>query len=178
MVIPRRSRSGAAQRSAAAPSAPAGPVAPRATFSLSEEETFELGRAFGRGIRGGEIVLLQGDLGLGKTVFARGVAAALGIAPEDVSSPSFTLVQEYTGGRIPMFHVDLYRIDAAEEIGTLGLEEIVSAGAVVVVEWGEKLPPYLRRDAVTVRFHDVGEGSRRIEILPSPGAPSRASGDA
>ena len=77
-----------------------------------------------------------------------------------------------------MFHIDLYRIDDPEEIGSLGLEEIVSAGAVVAVEWGEKLPPFLRRNAITVRFHDVGEGSRRIEVLPGTEMLPRASADA
>ena len=137
----------------------------RTVFSLSEEETVELGRATSRGLRGGELVLLVGDLGLGKTVFARGMALGLGIAPEEVSSPSFTLIQEYGGGRLTLYHVDLYRINSDEELATLGLEEILDSNAVVVVEWGEKLPPQQRRDAIVVRFHDVGEGSRRIEVL-------------
>jgi len=148
-------------------------------FTLSEEETFDLGRALARSLKGGEIVVLEGELGLGKTVFARGIAAGLGVAPEDVSSPSFTLVQEYHGGRLVMFHVDLYRVnDISEEVGTLGIEEILTAGGVVVVEWGEKLPPYLRRGALTVRFHDLGEGSRRVEIVPDIKAPAQRLGDA
>jgi tRNA threonylcarbamoyladenosine biosynthesis protein TsaE len=155
-----------------------GPSGSRTTFSLSEDETYEMGRVLGRGLRGGELILLEGDLGLGKTVFARGVAAGLGARPEDVSSPSYTLVQEYTGGRKPMFHVDLYRLDDPEDIGTLGLEEILSAGGVVLVEWGEKLPPYLRREAIAVRFHDVGEGSRRIEIETREKPTGRPRGDA
>ena len=147
-------------------------------FCLSEDETSELGRTVGRGLRGGELVLLEGDLGAGKTTFTRGLAAGLGVDPREVTSPSFTLVQEYRGGRLPMFHVDLYRLDVSEEVGTLGIEEIVSAGGIVVVEWGEKLPPYLRRGAVTVRFHDLGEGSRRIEIVPEPKTPPPRRGDA
>lgn len=137
-----------------------------------------MGRTMGRGLRGGELILLEGDLGLGKTVFARGVAAGLGVKPEDVSSPSFTLVQEYKGGRQPMFHVDLYRLESPEDIGTLGLEEILSSGGVVLVEWGEKLPPYLRREAIAVRFHDVGEGSRQIEIQTVGKPAARPQGDA
>ena len=151
----------------------------RTVFSLSEEETFDLGRNLGRALKGGELLLLQGDLGYGKTVFARGVAAALGIPPEEVSSPSFTLVHEYKGGRVPLFHLDLYRLDTPEEeVGALGIEEILAAGGVVLVEWGEKLPAFLRRGATIVQFHDVGEGSRRIEILAESATPERPRGDA
>jgi tRNA threonylcarbamoyladenosine biosynthesis protein TsaE len=145
----------------------------RTVFSLSEDETLDLGRLTARGLRGGELILLEGDLGLGKTVFARGIAAGLGIPPEDVTSPSFTLIQEYRGGRIPMFHVDLYRLRGPEDVSTLGLEDLVSCGGVVVVEWGEKLPPFYKQEALRVRFHDVGEGSRRIEVLASPDQSSR-----
>src|SRR5210317_1402642 len=94
----------------------AGDDKPRTVFSLSEDETADLGRTLARGMQGGELVLLEGELGLGKTVFARGIATGLGIAAEDVNSPSFTLIQEYSGGRLPMFHVDLYRLTSGEEI--------------------------------------------------------------
>jgi len=157
---------------------PADPGKPRTVYSLSEEETYDFGRNFARNLRGGELILLQGELGLGKTVFARGVAAGLGVAPEDVSSPSYTLVQEYTGGRTPMFHVDLYRLEETEETESLGLEEILSAGGVIVVEWGEKLPVYYRRDGMTIQFHDVGEGSRRIEVFSRAKTEAPVRGDA
>ena len=151
----------------------------RTVFSLSEDETLDLGRGLGRSLKGGELLLLEGDLGYGKTVFARGVAAALGIPPEEVTSPSFTIVHEYQGGRVPVFHLDLYRLsDSDEQVGGFGVEEILAAGGVVIVEWGEKLPPFLRRNAVTIRFHDVGEGSRRIEIVAEPKAAGRPRGDA
>ena len=146
-------------------------------YSLSEGETYELGRALGRRLDAGELVLLEGPLGVGKTVFARGIAAGLGIAPEQVCSPSFTLVQEYGGGRIRMHHVDLYRVEALEEIGTLGLEELQEAGSVVVVEWGDRLPHAYRRDAVTIHLHDIGEASRRIELEGTPKPPSTTSND-
>lgn len=154
------------------------PGAPQTVFSLSEEETRELGRTMAQTFKGAELVLLEGELGLGKTVFARGLAIGLGISGEDVSSPSFTLVQEYGGGRLPMFHVDLYRLDEPDDLETIGLEELLAAGGVVVVEWGEKLPPYFARDAIRVRFHDLGEGSRRLEIVPSPPKKPRRRGDA
>ena len=153
--------------------------APNTVFSLSEEETRELGRAMSQSFRGAELVLLEGELGLGKTVFARGLASGLGIPGEDVSSPSFTLVQEYAGGRLPMFHVDLYRLDDPAELETIGFEELLAGGGVVVVEWGEKLPSYLTREAIRVSFHDLGEDSRRLEIGPSPDKKKpRRQGDA
>lgn len=176
MVAPRKSKR--TSQIPGARSEPRGGIAARSVFSLSEEETFELGRSLARGLRGGELLVLEGELGMGKTVFARGVAAGLGIPPEDVSSPSYTLVQEYRGGRIPMFHVDLYRVEVHEDQESLGIEEILSAGGAVLVEWGEKLPPYLRRGATAIRFHDLGEGSRRIEVLPEPKAPAQRLGDA
>jgi tRNA threonylcarbamoyladenosine biosynthesis protein TsaE len=147
-------------------------------FSLSEEETYDLGVAVAKSLKGGELILLEGELGLGKTVFARGIAAGLKIPPEDVSSPSFTLIQEYRGGRLHMFHVDLYRLNSPEELSTLGLEEILSSGGVVVVEWGERLPAYYRASAITVRLHDVGEGSRRIELDQPTEKSRKRHGDA
>ncbi len=154
------------------------PQARNTVYSLSEEETVEMGRSLAQRLRGGELILLDGDLGMGKTAFTRGLAAGLGVAPEDVNSPSFTLVQEYLGGRLELFHIDLYRLDDPEDFASLGLEEILASGAVVVVEWGEKLPPYHKRDAITVRFYDAGEGSRRIELLPAPVDPPVRGGDA
>ena len=149
-----------------------------AIFSLCEEETVELGRGLGQRLSGGELLLLEGDLGLGKTVFARGVAIGLGVDPEDVSSPSFTLIQEYCGGRLPLFHVDLYRLDGADDLETIGLDEILTAGGVVMVEWGDRLPARYRKEATMVRLHDLGEGTRRIEITTTTrdGKPRR--GDA
>jgi tRNA threonylcarbamoyladenosine biosynthesis protein TsaE len=170
---------GVGSKTKPAQAAGAGAPASRTVFTLSEEETADLGRSLGRALKGGELLLLEGDLGYGKTVFARGVAVGLGIAADEVSSPSFTLVHEYTGGRLPLFHLDLYRLDGQdEEIGGIGIEEIVGGGGVVLVEWGEKLPPFLRRGATTVRFHDVGEGSRRIEILAEAKTVARPRGDA
>jgi len=152
------------------PDAKGGPT--RTVFSLSEGETVDLGRILGRGLRGGELIVLHGPLGAGKTVFVRGLADGLGIAVEDVSSPSFSLVHEYAGGRFKLYHVDLYRIEDTEELATLGLDELRGPTSVVVVEWGERLTPFYRKDAIAVRLHDVGEGSRRIEI----GSPVETAG--
>jgi tRNA threonylcarbamoyladenosine biosynthesis protein TsaE len=139
-------------------------------FSLSEDETFALGRRTAPTLRPGTLVLLQGELGAGKTVFARGVAVGLGVAESEVSSPTFTLVQEYRGGRLPMFHADLYRLEHEDEIGALGIDAMIQSGGVVLVEWGERLPAHLRQGATTVRFEDLGEDARRIHVERDPEA--------
>ena len=86
-------------------------------------------------------------------------------------------MHEYEGGCCPLFHVDLYRLDGGEDLEGLGLDELTEAGGVVMVEWGEKLPLWYRRDALTVRFHDLGEGSRRIEV-DRRATPAKRRGDA
>lgn len=118
------------------------------SLSRSEEETVAAGRELGRGLRGGEVVLLCGDLGAGKTAFVRGLAGGLGIDPADVSSPTFTLVQEYRG-RLRLQHADLYRLNAME-VDDLGLEDLLEPGSVLAVEWGDRwsTPP----DAIVVRL--------------------------
>ena len=146
-------------------------------YSLSEEETLALGRKLAQSLKGGELIILEGDLGMGKTVFARGVATGLGVGEDQVRSPSFTLVHEYEGGRCPLFHVDLYRLAGGEELEDLGLDELTESGGIVLVEWGEKLPLWYRRDALTVRFHDLGEDSRQIE-LDQRDVPAKRRGDA
>jgi len=170
--MPRREKTGPARRAPA--DATAGTV-----FSLSEQETFDLGRSLGQRLSGGEVIVLEGPLGAGKTVFARGVAAGIGVDPEEVASPTFTLVHQHQGPRTGLLHIDLYRLERPEELATIGLEELLTSGAVVVVEWGERLPPDLRRDAVTVRLQDLGESSRRIDLFgPGQGPEAAPEGDA
>ena len=171
-------RSKARTRSRAKPKPAATAQKAQSLFSLSEEETEDLGRTLARSLVGGELVLLVGELGMGKTVFVRGMAAGLGIEPADVSSPSFTLIQHYRGGRLPLCHIDLYRLSSDEEIATLGIDEILGTETVVVVEWGERIPPFWRREAITVRFHDVGEGCRQIELRGKSEAAPKRKGDA
>jgi tRNA threonylcarbamoyladenosine biosynthesis protein TsaE len=139
----------------------------RTVFSLSEQETIDFGRTFAQQLRGGELVVLRGELGAGKTVFARGVALGLDIDPDEVSSPSYALIHEYRGGRLDVFHIDLYRLEQPEETETLGLEELLESGGVLLAEWGERLPQFYRRNAVLISFHDIGEGSRRIDVMPA-----------
>jgi tRNA threonylcarbamoyladenosine biosynthesis protein TsaE len=127
----------------------------------SEQETFELGQAVGATVTPGTFVLLHGDLGAGKTAFVRGLAAGLGGSPDDVSSPTFVLIQHYKG-RTPLVHVDLYRLDSAAAVDDLGLEELAS-GAVVAIEWAERLPRSLGA-SLTVRIEDFGGDRRRVSI--------------
>lgn len=129
------------------------------TFETNAEaETGALGRTFGATLAAGAIVLLWGDLGAGKTAFVRGMAEGLGANPEDVSSPTFTLIQEYRGGRLLLRHVDLYRLTPIE-VDDLGLDEMTLEGGVVAIEWPERLPhPF--PGAVDVRIAH-GEGDRR-----------------
>ena len=126
--------------------------------TASETQTAAVGRDLAQSLRAGDAVLLQGELGAGKTAFVRGLAEGLGVPADAVSSPTFTLILEYRGGRLPLFHVDLYRLDDRREIDDLGLEEIAADG-VLAIEWAEKLP---RRpaNATVVRFVH-GEGDAR-----------------
>lgn len=132
----------------------------------SEEETEALARRAAAHLGPGTFVLLYGDLGAGKTVFVRGLAAGLGTPPEEVNSPTFTLVQEYRG-RLTVQHVDLYRVDSPGEVEDLGLDELAAGGAVVVVEWAERLP-VAPPGAVHVHIEDLGGERRRIRLALTP----------
>ena len=116
-------------------------------------------------------MLLFGDLGAGKTAFVRGLAEGLGVHRDEVSSPTFTLIQEYRGGRLPLFHVDLYRLTDPREIDDLGLDEIAAEG-VMAIEWAEKLAsgarltPSSGEDAITVRIQHGDGDTRTIDIAP------------
>ena len=127
----------------------------------SEAETSAAGEHLGRRLGSGDVVLLYGDLGAGKTAFVRGLARGLGASPDAVSSPTFTLVQEY-GGRVKLHHVDLYRLQPIE-VGDLGLDELIDSEAVVAVEWAERWADAPER-AWVVRIAHAGEGVREISI--------------
>ena len=131
----------------------------------SEAETSNSGRHLAETLAPGSVVLLFGDLGTGKTAFVRGMAAGLGIDPTEVSSPTFTLVQEYSGGRLPLFHVDLYRLQPTE-VNDLGLDELTSQGGVTAIEWSDRLPhPF--EDAIVVRMEHADGSTRTISITPT-----------
>ena len=129
----------------------------------STDETLELARAVGELLRPGDVVSLVGELGAGKTVFARGVARALGVT-ELVVSPTFTIVREYEG-RVPLVHVDVYRIDAVQELHDLGFEEVVRDDAVTIVEWGDMIDGLLPGDRLDVRLTPgAADDERVVEI--------------
>jgi tRNA threonylcarbamoyladenosine biosynthesis protein TsaE len=113
----------------------------------------------------GDVLLLYGDLGAGKTAFVRGLAEGLGIPRDEVSSPTFTLIQEYRGGRLPLFHVDLYRIDDPREFDELGLDEIAEDG-VLAIEWADKLPA-VPAHPIRVTIVHAGESQREIRVEPT-----------
>ena len=125
----------------------------------SELETFAVAEKLARTLEPGAFVLLHGDLGAGKTVFVRGLAAGLGVDPDSVTSPTFVLVQQYRG-QIPLVHADLYRLDGGAAVDDLGLEDLCS-GAVVAVEWAERMPR-IPTGSVSVRIEDAGGDTRPI----------------
>ena len=137
-------------------------MADDAILSRSDVETEAIGTDLATRLVAGSRVLLYGELGAGKTAFVRGLAAGLGIDPDEVSSPTFTLVQEYRGGRLPLLHVDLYRLNDPREIDDLGLDEI-AAGGVLAIEWAEKLP-HPHDDAIRVSLTHAGDFSRTIAV--------------
>ena len=136
----------------------------REVTTLSSEETIRCGRELGAQLAPPVLILLCGDLGAGKTTLTKGIVSGLEAAgEEEVTSPTFTLVHKY-GGEARVYHVDLYRIDGARDLDTLGLEDLFAEPAVVIVEWAEKLT--LRADwpVVRIRLEHAGEDARRISV--------------
>ncbi|MCS6804728.1 MAG: tRNA (adenosine(37)-N6)-threonylcarbamoyltransferase complex ATPase subunit type 1 TsaE [Acidobacteriota bacterium] len=142
------------------------------TFTThSAEETFELGRQLGEAIEAATVFFLEGDLGTGKTTFAKGIAAGLGIDPNDVNSPTFTLMSDYDG-RMKLYHVDLYRLDDPQHaLDHIGLDEAMLETAVIVIEWAERLAGFTCEAGYRVCFQWIDDSTRRIEIEPLGDAP-------
>ena len=131
-------------------------------ITASERETEDAGEALGRRLAPGAVILLYGDLGAGKTAFVRGMARALGADPEDVSSPTFTIVQEYAGTNATLYHVDLYRLEPPE-IEDLGLDDLIDGASIVAIEWADRWPGR-PRDAIGVRIEPIEGDRRRIGV--------------
>jgi tRNA threonylcarbamoyladenosine biosynthesis protein TsaE len=137
-------------------------MSPRVFHTASEEETIALGERIARELPRKAVVLLIGNLGAGKTTIAKGIAKGLdAAAPEEVSSPTFTLIHEY-GDRL--YHIDLYRLDTAAEVATLGLDEIFDREAIVLIEWGERFPDLMPSPRIEIRLQPEGDDGRRIEV--------------
>src|ERR1700716_1712786 len=131
----------------------------------SAEETIALGRTLAEILAPPKLVLLRGDLGAGKTTLVKGIVAAFEAAAEDdVTSPTFTLVHEYRGPRANLYHIDLYRIDTARELDTLGLDDLRTEDSVLLIEWGEKFPRLLRERDVEISLERDGDSRRRIKV--------------
>jgi tRNA threonylcarbamoyladenosine biosynthesis protein TsaE len=132
----------------------------------SAEETRRLGGELARLLPERGVVLLIGELGAGKTTLAQGIVEGRGAArAEDVASPTFTLIHEY-GDPVRVYHVDLYRLDTAEQVRRLGLEDLFDQPALVLIEWGERFPELLPRERSEIRIEHTDSGKRRIEWVP------------
>ncbi|MBZ5617494.1 MAG: tRNA (adenosine(37)-N6)-threonylcarbamoyltransferase complex ATPase subunit type 1 TsaE [Acidobacteriia bacterium] len=131
--------------------------------TASEEETIALGERLARELPTKRVVLLIGNLGAGKTTLAKGIVNGRGAAPPDeVSSPTFTLIHEYGDGRV--YHIDLYRLDELREVATLGLDEIFERDALVLIEWGERFPQILPAERTEIRIRAGHNDEREIEV--------------
>jgi tRNA threonylcarbamoyladenosine biosynthesis protein TsaE len=128
----------------------------------SEEETAAVARALAGSLQAGDVLLLSGNLGAGKTAFVRGLAEGLGIDPEEVSSPTFTLVHEYRGGRLTLYHADLYRLDRAGA-ADVGLEEMGVSDGILAIEWPDRLT-HTPAGARPFQIEIIDETTRRIRI--------------
>ena len=137
--------------------------------SNSVAETEELGAQLAARLRPGDVVAYTGDLGAGKTAFTRGIARGLGI-PERVTSPTFTIVNEYEGGRLPLLHFDLYRLGDPEELFDIGWEDYLARGGVCAVEWSENVAGALEDEPIRVDIRrGAHDGQRVISIRNAPG---------
>ncbi len=129
----------------------------------SEDETIALGREIAADLAPGAVLLI-GELGAGKTTLAKGIVEGLKAAPADeVSSPTFTLVHQY-GDAAPVYHIDLYRLDEARQVESLGLNDLLDSGAVVLLEWAERFPALLPRRRMEIRLHRLPDETREIRI--------------
>ena len=128
----------------------------------SPEETERIGAALGKILTPGAVIAYRGDLGAGKTAFTRGLARGLGYA-EPVTSPTYTIVNEYLGGRLPLFHFDMYRLASSDDLWDIGWDDYLDRNGVCAVEWSENVADALE-DAILITIHKTGETSRKIVI--------------
>jgi tRNA threonylcarbamoyladenosine biosynthesis protein TsaE len=133
----------------------------------SAEETIARGREIGATLKSPLLILLQGELGAGKTTLTKGIASGFGAAAEEeITSPTFTLIHRYSGAKVPVYHIDLYRIEGARDLDTLGLDDVFTEDAVVIIEWPDRMPPRHDWPILHVTLAHSGEDARHIEITP------------
>jgi tRNA threonylcarbamoyladenosine biosynthesis protein TsaE len=138
------------------------------TTTHSPEETIDYGRQLISKLHAGSIVLLRGDLGAGKTTMVKGIAEGFRAASkEDVTSPTFTLVHEYRGTEVDLFHIDLYRIDTQKELDTLALDDLRNDRSILLIEWGEKFERFARERDFEIAIERVSEEERSITFRSS-----------
>ena len=133
------------------------------TVTNSASETRALGERLASGLRPGDTVILEGELGAGKSELARGIARGLGVT-ETVTSPSFTILNVYESGRCPLYHFDWYRLENEEELYELGMDEYLGGDGIAVVEWAERCPDAVPEDCIRIRLEATGEETRRITV--------------
>ena len=129
----------------------------------SAEETIRFGERLAAELQRGDVLALSGELGAGKTALVKGIALGLGIA-QDVTSPTFTLIHEYAGGRLPLFHIDLYRLGSIGQAVAIGIEDYLDGAGVTVIEWPETIEQLLPEHTTRIRIESLGETARRIEV--------------
>ena len=134
--------------------------------SHSVDETMRIGRTFGEQLVAGDVVAMIGDLGAGKTHFVKGIASAHGVDPDTVSSPTFTIAHEYSG-RIPVYHLDLYRLEDTSELLRSGADEYIGGNGICLIEWPEKAESLLPQSTFLVRIIHGGDDTRDISIHPA-----------
>ena len=131
----------------------------------SADETIALGRELATALTPPRLVLLRGDLGAGKTTLIKGIAEGFHAATQqDVTSPTFTLVHEYRGPEVNVYHIDLYRVDTPRQLETLGLDDLIANDSVLLIEWGEKFPRFVRERDVEIAIERTGDTTRRFLI--------------
>jgi len=137
-------------------------------ISRSVEETLQAGQALGARLSPGQVVALVGDLGAGKTHFVKGIARAHGIAEEIVSSPTFTIAQEYRGPETAVYHLDCYRLEGPEELERTGAQEYIGGDGICVIEWPQRIEALLPADTILVSIGHRDDGARHIRVFPAP----------
>ncbi len=135
--------------------------------SHSVEQTKRLGAHLGKCLSPGDVVLLEGEFGSGKTTFTQGIARGLGLDSRYVNSPTFTLINEYRGGRLPFAHIDLYRLHGIEDIATLGLDDYLEGRGVTVIEWPAEAAPWLSDDYLSIQFSHLNDTKRTLRFYAS-----------